>query len=120
MKLNMKDFKLDRAFKLPQKNQNRTRLWSGKTTDARHYVDTLEQTFIILRLLPWHVNVGKRWVKTPKIFRDSRIFHSPQGFARNKQLLVHPKLGASWEGFALEQILHTRAMHQSLSGRAGV
>ena len=77
-------------------------------TTARHYLDALEQTFMIRRLLPWHTNVGKRLVKTPKIyFRDSGIFHSLQGIASQGELLTHPKLGASWEGFAMEQILRT-------------
>ncbi len=75
-------------------------------TTARHYLDALEQTFMIRRLLPWHVNVGKRLVKTPKIyFRDSGVFHALQGIATHSALLTHPKLGASWEGFALEEIL---------------
>lgn len=75
-------------------------------TTARHYLDALEQTFMIRRLLPWHANVGKRLVKTPKIyFRDSGVFHALQGVGSHAELLVHPKLGASWEGFALEQIL---------------
>jgi len=75
-------------------------------TTARSYLDALEQTFMIRRLLPWHANVGKRLVKTPKIyFRDSGIFHALLGIGSQGDLLVHPKLGASWEGFALEQIL---------------
>jgi len=75
-------------------------------TTARHYLDALEQTFMIRRLLPWHTNVGKRLVKTPKIyFRDSGVFHALQGIAAHSELLTHPKLGASWEGFALEEIL---------------
>lgn len=75
-------------------------------TTARHYLNALEQTFMIRRLLPWHANVGKRLVKTPKInFRDSGIFHSLLGIRDQSELLVHPKLGASWEGFALEQVL---------------
>lgn len=75
-------------------------------TTARHYLDALEQTFMIRRLLPWHANVGKRLVKTPKIyFRDSGIFHALQAIESQAGLLTHPKLGASWEGFALEQIL---------------
>jgi predicted AAA+ superfamily ATPase len=78
-------------------------------TTARSYLDALEQTFMIRRLLPWHTNVGKRLVKTPKIyFRDSGIFHSLLGIGSHAELLVHPKLGASWEGFALEQILRAR------------
>jgi hypothetical protein len=75
-------------------------------TTARHYLDALEQTFMIRRLLPWHTNVGKRLVKTPKIyFRDSGVFHALQGIATHSELLTHPKLGVSWEGFALEEIL---------------
>ncbi len=77
-------------------------------TTARHYLDALEQTFMVRRLLPWHTNVGKRLVKTPKIyFRDSGVFHALQGIASHAQLLTHPKLGASWEGFVLEQILRS-------------
>jgi predicted AAA+ superfamily ATPase len=73
---------------------------------ARNYLDALEQTFMIRRLLPWHVNVGKRLVKSPKIyFRDSGLFHALQGVADVSQLIAHPKLGASWEGFALELLL---------------
>lgn len=90
-------------------------LWNGNEiaasmgvapTTARHYLDALEQTFMIRRLLPWHVNIGKRLVKTPKIyFRDSGLWHSLLGIASHDELLRHPKLGASWEGFALEEIL---------------
>ena len=90
-------------------------IWNGNeiassmgisATTARHYLDALEQTFMIRRLLPWHSNVGKRLVKTPKIyFRDSGVFHALQGIESHTGLLTHPKLGASWEGFALEQIL---------------
>ena len=61
---------------------------------------------MVRRLLPWFVNVGKRLVKSPKVFfRDSGIFHSLQGISSEQSLIAHPKLGASWEGFALEQIL---------------
>lgn len=73
---------------------------------ARNYLDSLEQTFMVRRLLPWFVNVGKRLVKSPKVFfRDSGIFHALQGIGSEHALIAHPKLGASWEGFALEQIL---------------
>ncbi|NOU36967.1 MAG: ATP-binding protein [Kiritimatiellaceae bacterium] len=74
---------------------------------ARSYLDALEQTFMIRRLQPWYENTGKRLVKTPKIyFRDSGLFHALQGVTTPKELQVHPKLGASWEGFALEETLH--------------
>ena len=73
---------------------------------ARNYLDALEQTFMVRRHLPWFVNVGKRLVKSPKIFfRDSGIFHTLQGIDSEQALIAHPKLGASWEGFAMEQVL---------------
>jgi len=73
---------------------------------ARAYLDALEQTFMVRRLLPWQANLGKRLVKTPKIyFRDSGVFHALSGIRSPADLLTHPKLGASWEGFALEEIL---------------
>lgn len=72
---------------------------------ARHYVDILVGTFMVRLLPPWHVNLGKRLVKSPKLyFRDSGLFHSLQSIENERQLLAHPKLGASWEGFALEQV----------------
>ncbi len=75
---------------------------------ARSYLDALEQTFMVRRLLPWHTNIGKRLVKTPKIyFRDSGMFHALAGIRTHMDLLMHPKLGASWEGFAMEEILRT-------------
>lgn len=76
---------------------------------ARAYLDALEQTYMIRRLLPWQVNLGKRLVKTPKIyFRDSGLFHTLTGIHSAAALLTHPKLGASWEGFALEEILQAQ------------
>lgn len=74
---------------------------------ARSYLDALEQTYMIRRLQPWSANVGKRLVKTPKIyFRDSGVFHTLQGIRSASDLQTHPKLGASWEGFALEETIH--------------
>ena len=73
---------------------------------ARSNLDALEQTFMVRRLLPWHANVGKRLVKTPKIyFRDAGVFHALSGIRGPGDILTHPKLGASWEGFALEEVL---------------
>jgi predicted AAA+ superfamily ATPase len=80
---------------------------------ARAYLDALEQTYMIRRLQPWHANLGKRLVKTPKIyFRDSGIFHTLSGISSAAELLTHPKLGASWEGFALEEILQAQQPDQ--------
>ncbi|OJW50633.1 MAG: hypothetical protein BGO67_06055 [Alphaproteobacteria bacterium 41-28] len=72
----------------------------------RHYIDILVGTFMIRQLQPWTENIKKRQVKTPKIyFRDSGIFHYLLGIRGTEDLLYHPKLGASWEGFALEEII---------------
>lgn len=93
-------------------------LWNGSEiaaslgiapNTARAYLDALEQTYMIRRLLPWQANLGKRLVKTPKVyFRDSGLFHTLCGIHAPAQLLTHPKLGASWEGFALEEILQAQ------------
>ena len=71
----------------------------------RHYIDILVGTFMVRLLQPWHANVGKRIVKSPKIYlKDSGIFHALQTISSDADLFGHPKLGASWEGFALEQL----------------
>jgi predicted AAA+ superfamily ATPase len=75
-------------------------------TTARRYLDLLTGTFMVRQLLPWTENLGKRLVKSPKIyFRDSGIFHSLLGLEKGRDIETHPKLGASWEGFALESVL---------------
>ena len=72
---------------------------------VNHYLDALEQTFMIRRVLPWYENVGKRIVKSPKIyFRDSGLFHALMRIGGMRELLHHPKYGASWEGFVIEEI----------------
>lgn len=75
-------------------------------TTVRKYLDILTGTFMVRELQPWFANIGKRQVKTPKLyFKDSGIFHYLLGIDSKKELLRHPKLGASWEGFALEEII---------------
>lgn len=75
-------------------------------TTARHYLDILTGTFMIRELTPWFENINKRQIKSPKIyFRDSGIFHSLLGIRNQEELKYHPKLGASWEGYALEEII---------------
>lgn len=70
---------------------------------VRRYLEILEGTFMIRLLQPWHVNLGKRLVKRPKLYlRDSGLFHSLLAIDTFPQLASHNKLGASWEGFALE------------------
>ncbi|OYT90947.1 MAG: hypothetical protein CFE43_15775 [Burkholderiales bacterium PBB3] len=72
----------------------------------RRYLDTLTQSLMIRQLQPWHENLGKRQVKAPKIyFRDSGLLHALLGIQGSTDLLTRPQSGASWEGFALEQIL---------------
>ncbi len=77
---------------------------SDKT--VRHYLAILEDTFMVRVLTPWHTNTGKRLVKSPKLYlRDSGIFHTLQSINTWPELRSHPKLGASWEGFALEEVI---------------
>ncbi len=73
---------------------------------VRRYLDWLTQAFLVRQLQPWFVNLGKRQVKAPKIYlRDTGLLHELLGIADPAALLRHPKSGASWEGFALDQIL---------------
>ena len=70
------------------------------------YADILEQSFLVRKLPPYYVNLGKRLVKSPKIYlRDSGLLHYFLGIQNKRDLDVHPKKGASWEGFVMEQIL---------------
>jgi predicted AAA+ superfamily ATPase len=74
---------------------------------AKNYLDILEGTFMIRVLQPWHENLKKRQVKTPKIyFRDSGIYHSLLSLNNYESITLNPKIGASWEGFALEQVIN--------------
>jgi len=69
----------------------------------RKYTEILEGTFMVRIIMPWHANIGKRLIKRPKIYiRDSGIFHTLQSIENFQQLKSNPKLGVSWEGFALE------------------
>ena len=82
---------------------------SDKT--VRGYLDFLASTYMMRILPPWHENLAKRQVKAPKIyFRDTGILHLLSGIRTMRDLLDHPRSGASWEGFALEQVIgHLRA-----------
>ncbi len=71
-----------------------------------HYADILTGTYMIRQLKPWFENLGKRQVKLPKIyFRDTGIFHTLMGIHDFDALQIHPKLGLSWESYALEEII---------------
>jgi predicted AAA+ superfamily ATPase len=70
------------------------------------YLDILEETYLIRRLPPYHANLHKRLVRSPKIyFRDSGLLHTLLGIPDREALSVHPCLGASWEGWVVEQVL---------------
>jgi predicted AAA+ superfamily ATPase len=73
---------------------------------VRRYLDILAGTFMVRILFPWFENLKKRQVKSPKIyFRDSGVLHALVGINDSTQLQAYPRLGAFWEGFALEQII---------------
>jgi len=73
---------------------------------VRHYLDILAATFMVRVLSPWHENIGKRTVKAPKIYlSDSGMLHTLLGLESEAALLGHPKVGASWEGFAMAQVV---------------
>lgn len=73
---------------------------------VRKYLDILAGTFMIRVLLPWHENLGKRQIKSPKIyFRDSGVLHALIGIRSQADMEIHPKMGSFWEGFALEEII---------------
>jgi len=74
---------------------------------TRRYLDALQATFMVRVLRPWFANIKKRQVKSPKVYiRDSGVLHGFLGIESTSQLLRHPKLGASWEGFLLEAVIH--------------
>jgi predicted AAA+ superfamily ATPase len=73
---------------------------------VRHYLDLLTGVFMVRQLPPWHENLGKRQVKAPKVYvRDSGLLHSLLGIGDRRDLENHPKVGASWEGYAVEEII---------------
>lgn len=77
----------------------------GKT--VAKYLDLMVDLLLVRRLAPWHRNVGKRLVKSPKVFvRDSGVTHALLGLGTHEQLLGHPVAGHSWEGFVIENLLN--------------
>ncbi len=76
-------------------------------TTVRGYLDILSAAMVARQLLPWHENVGKRQVKAPKVYvADSGLLHNLLNLPTMADLEAHPKVGASWEGFAISQIVH--------------
>lgn len=90
-------------------------IWNGSEIGAslgvshhttRKYLDLLCGAYVLRQLPPWFENVGKRVVKSPKVYvRDSGILHALLGIEDRRAVFGHPKLGASWEGYVIEQIL---------------
>jgi len=95
--------------------QYHAQTWNGSelarafgVSDAtvRGYLDTLTATFVIRQLRPWSENIGKRQVRSPKVFiADTGLLHTLLGISDQTDLERHPKVGASWEGFALSQVV---------------
>lgn len=74
-------------------------------TSVRRYLDLLEGVYMVRQLRPWHENLHKRQVKSPKVYiRDSGLLHQLLGIRTLPELLSHPKCGASWEGYVIEEI----------------
>jgi predicted AAA+ superfamily ATPase len=75
-------------------------------TSVRRYLDLLAGVYMVRQLQPWHENLKKRQVKSPKIYiRDSGLLHQLLGIRTLPELLSHPKCGASWEGYVIEEII---------------
>ena len=73
---------------------------------VRRYLDLMTGVFMVRQLPPWFENLGKRQVKAPKVYvRDTGLLHALLGIASQRDLEHHPKVGASWEGYAVEEIL---------------
>jgi hypothetical protein len=73
---------------------------------ARRYLDLLTGLYLVRQLQPWHENLRKRQIKSPKVYlRDSGLLHALLGLSSERDLLVHPKVGSSWEGYTIEETL---------------
>jgi uncharacterized protein len=75
-------------------------------TTVRHYLDRLTDALVVRQIQPWHENISKRQVKSPKVFIcDSGLTHALLNLPLEHDVLGHPKSGASWEGFVIEQLI---------------
>lgn len=82
------------------------RALSVNEATVRRYLDLMADVFMLRQLPPWFENIGKRQVKAPKVYvRDSGLLHALLGIANRRDLEFHPKVGASWEGYAVEEVL---------------
>lgn len=81
---------------------------------VRRYLDLLEGVFMVRQLQPWHANLKKRQVKSPKVyFRDSGVLHHLLGIRGDRELLNHPACGASWEGYVIEEAIRVVSPDES-------
>ena len=81
---------------------------------VRRYLDLLSDLYMVRQLQPWHENLGKRQVKAPKVYvRDSGLLHQLLGIQTELDLLSHPKCGASWEGYAIEEALRAIGVEEA-------
>lgn len=114
---------LERLWTMLAHNQgsllNVSRLAAGlmvSTTTISTYIGLLVDLLLVRRLYPYHANVGKRLVKSPKTYvRDSGLVHALLGIRNSQELAGHPIVGASWEGFAIENILAAAPEHAKAS-----
>ena len=82
------------------------RAFGVSDTTVRRYLDQLTSALVVRQLRPWFANVGKREVRSPKVYlRDSGVLHHLLGVRTLHSVLRHPKCGASWEGWVLEQLV---------------
>jgi predicted AAA+ superfamily ATPase len=73
---------------------------------VRRYMDLLQDLFMVRQLQPWYANIGKRQVKSPKVYiRDTGLLHYLLGIRNEQDLLLHPRSGASWEGYVIEEVI---------------
>lgn len=83
-------------------------------TTVRHYLDRLTDTLVVRQLQPWHENISKRQVKSPKVYIcDSGLTHALLNLATREEVEGHPKSGATWEGFVIEQLIRRLRAHES-------
>jgi len=75
---------------------------------VRRYLDILTGLFLVRQIQPWHANIKKRQVKAPKVYiRDTGVLHSLLGLKTESEILRHPGCGSSWEGYVIEEIIHS-------------
>ncbi|HEX8009959.1 MAG TPA: DUF4143 domain-containing protein [Casimicrobiaceae bacterium] len=83
-------------------------------TTVRGYLDRLTSALVVRQLAPWHENIGKRQVRAPKVYMsDSGLLHALLNLRTKEDLEAHPKIGASWEGFVIEQVIRRLGVETS-------